>query len=201
VSSQAAYVNKITAGEKDQLLGIEREAKKLNDAALQNLGDATKAAPPANFGTHPVAAADEEMRKTMQEDSVLGRIYGGQPELYSRLYAGHLGTSTYTADAAVVHRDLQRTTDLGSKLDILRNTPMDPIRKIELLQELRGANNLGVDIGEALATATRLEAQRGYGSAGHRVGGSSGQNGSKYGGPAPAMAPLSGNRPSKFIVG
>ena len=123
------------------------------------------------------------------------------PNLTLTLIAGHLGTPTYTADAAVVHRDLQRTTDLGSKLDILRNTPMDPIRKIELLQELRGANNLGVDIGEALATATRLEAQRGYGSAGHRVGGSSGQNGSKYGGPAPAMAPLSGNRPSKFIVG
>jgi Ca2+-binding EF-hand superfamily protein len=199
VSSQSAYVDKINTDEKDQLLNIEKEAKALTEQA-KHIGDPMGAASAKPmYGVHP-GVDTNDIVKAQREDNILGRIYKGQPELYSRLYAGELGAPRYTADAAVVHRDLQKTTDLASRLDILRNTPMDPIRKIELLQELRGANNLGVDIGDVLASATRIEAQRGYGAPGARVGGNSDPQAAN-GAIAPAKAPLSGNRTSRFIVG
>lgn len=48
----------------------------------------------------------------------------------SCLYTGVPGGPRLSADAAVEYRNLHKTTDLASRLDVLRNTPMDPIRKV-----------------------------------------------------------------------
>jgi len=201
------YVESLDALERDGLLEIEREAKYLNDAARKQLADAAAGlaeSKPPTYGVHPGTAAEtQQPQQQAQTGDVLSRIYQEKPELYSRLYTGLPGGPRIVGgDMAVMFRDKFKSTDMASKLDILRNTPMDPIRKIEILQELRGANNLGCDVGDSLASATKREMERGYGAAGARIGcDKNTEVQPRHPASAPEISVLSGNRTSGFIVG
>lgn len=53
VSSQHSYVDRITTAEKDQLLGVEREARELSKAAQAMQEDPTTAMGAPDYGVHP----------------------------------------------------------------------------------------------------------------------------------------------------
>jgi len=201
-SAQKEYVHALGSVERGNLLEIEREAKALNDAALN-------APPPAPlpaelaFGEAP-KVRDAELARA-QEEAILTKIYKGQPELYGRLYAG-----VYGAGRAISYGDANRfrtenqSTDLASQLDILRNTPMDPVRKIEILKEIREKNNIytGMEgkMAQALATATTSEVKRGYGTAGNMIGNAGDSYNSVDRSGPPVKSAFTGNQSGKFIV-
>jgi len=173
----SSYVNGLSVLEKHNLLDIEKEAKMLNDEVLSQIRNAPSPVPPAQpqgYGEQPSEMAEKEKREL--DDKILHSIYGKNPELYGRLYGGqYMGGRLMSHDLAVHARELTGSTDVASQLDILRNTPMDMGRKLELLNEIRTKNRLTpVLMEDVIATAPHLlpssKEERGYGSKGYRIG-------------------------------
>ena len=100
-------------------------------------------------------------------------------------------------------RDSSKATDMGSRLDIIRNTPMDPIMKLEILQKMRAATDSSFTVSDSLSASVRKDAARGYDT--RRVGGDKTAVSGSFnfqGGPgSPQGGSYSGNRTSRFIVG
>jgi len=174
----------------------------LNDEALKAPQAPAPTAQAPEYG-EPARVRDEEVAR-VQEEVILTRIYKGQPELYGRLYPGAYGSGrAISHSAAASFREANKSTDLASQLDILRNTPMDPVRKIEILKDIREKNQIytGMEdkMAEALATATKSEVKRGYGSAGAQIGRAGDSYPLDKSGP-PVKSAFTGNQSGKFIV-
>ena len=176
----------------------------LNDHVLSELQNAPApvAPEPPNgvplYGEKPAEAAERE--KAELDDKVLHSIYKQNPELYGRLYGGsYMGGRLLSHDLAVNARELTGKTDVASQLDVLRNTPMEMGRKIELLNEIRAANDLQpVQIGDVVATPNLLPSskeERGYGSQGFRIGAENSYPKVTDPVSAPQRSYLSGGRP------